>query len=418
MRNQSSRVGKLDGERWERGEADRLAALDRYDILDTPPEEPFDRITRLVRTIFNVSMSTIALIDGHRQWFKSRQGVADCETARGPALCDTAISSTRPLIVPDTLLDARFAKNRFVVGAPFIRFYAGVQLRSPDGHAIGTLCAMHDEPRELDDRETALLCDLANMVMTEMELRTLVTRDALTGALARRALREEFSRAVALASRHQHELSCILFDLDHFKAINDGHGHAVGDQVLKVCVEACRKELRTTDAIGRLGGEEFAILLPHTGRDAAFAVAEKIRTALLAIDVESEAGLVRVSASFGIASLEGDGCDVDQMLKRADSALYAAKAIGRNNCQIWLPGQTAQSGSLRRVLKAGQITFNEGRSAIECTVRGLSSTGAVINVISAAAIPDRFTLGVSADELDYMCTVTARRDNQIEVVFD
>jgi diguanylate cyclase (GGDEF)-like protein len=256
------------------------------------------------------------------------------------------------------------------------------------------------------------------MVMTEMELRTLVTRDALTGALARRALREEFSRAVALASRHQHELSCILFDLDHFKAINDGHGHAVGDQVLKVCVEACRKELRTTDAIGRLGGEEFAILLPHTGRDAAFAVAEKIRTALLAIDVESEAGLVRVSASFGIASLEGDGCDVDQMLKRADSALYAAKAIGRNNCQIWLPGQTAQSGSLRRVLKAGQITFNEGRSAIECTVRGLSSTGAVINVISAAAIPDRFTLGVSADELDYMCTVTARRDNQIEVVFD
>jgi diguanylate cyclase (GGDEF)-like protein len=293
-----------------------------------------------------------------------------------------------------------------------------VQLRSPDGQAIGTLCAMHDEPRELDERETALLCDLANIVMSEMELRTLVTRDALTGALARRALREEFSRAIALASRHQHELSCILFDLDYFKAINDGHGHAVGDQVLKVCVEACRKELRATDAIGRLGGEEFAILLPHTGREAAFAVAEKIRASLLAIDVASEAGPVRVSASFGIASLECDGCDVDQMLKRADSALYAAKAIGRNNCQIWLPDQPAPSSSLRRVLRAGEITFNGGRSTVECTVRELSSTGAVINVMSPATIPDRFTFAVTADELTYMCTVTGRRDKQIEVTFD
>ena len=114
----------------------RLAALDRYDLLDTPPEESFDRVTRLTRRVFNVGMSTVTLIDGHRQWFKSRQGMANAETERGPALCNAAIDEPRPLIVHDTLADPRFAANPFVVGAPFIRFYAGVQLRTTDGYAI------------------------------------------------------------------------------------------------------------------------------------------------------------------------------------------------------------------------------------------------------------------------------------------
>jgi|ERR1700690_3647840 hypothetical protein len=105
-----------------RNEQDRLAALDNYDVLDTPQEEAFDRVTRLVRSIFGVSMSTVTLIDGHRQWFKSQHGMPNQETERGPALCNAAINHPRPLIVPDTLQDPRFANNPFVVGAPFIRF--------------------------------------------------------------------------------------------------------------------------------------------------------------------------------------------------------------------------------------------------------------------------------------------------------
>ena len=205
-------------------EQDRLAALDQYDVLDTPPEEAFDRVTRLVRSIFGVSMSTVTLIDGHRQWFKSQQGMENSESERGPALCNVAIHHSRPLVVPDTLLDKRFVDNPFVTGVPFIRFYAGVQLRSPEGHAIGTLCAMHDQPRTFDDTQVAILADLAKTVTSELELRTVATRDALTGALSRRALREEFSRAISLARRHRFELACIFFDLDHFKNINDTHG--------------------------------------------------------------------------------------------------------------------------------------------------------------------------------------------------
>jgi diguanylate cyclase (GGDEF)-like protein len=399
-------------------EQDRLAVLERYDVLDTPPEEAFDRVTRLVRGIFGVSMSTVTLIDGHRQWFKSQQGMPGTETGRGSSICNVAIRFSRPLIIPDTHQDPRFADNPCVTGAPFIRSYAGVQLRSPEGHAIGTLCAMHDQPRTFDDGQIAILADLAKTVTSELELRMVATRDALTGALSRRALREEFSRAISLARRHKFELACIFFDVDHFKAVNDGHGHATGDMVLRACVAACRDELRTTDTIGRLGGEEFAILLPHTGAKAALAVAEKIRSAVARCRVEGDQGAVRVTASFGIAALDGSDVDVDQMLKRADTALYAAKDAGRNNCQLWQDAGPSEAGLLRRVLKAGQITFNGGRSTIECTIRGLSGKGAMLQVISTAGIPERFKLGVASEDMHRMCRVTQKRDSQIEVVFE
>src|ERR1700742_5262533 len=187
----------------EAREQDRLTALDQYDVLDTPPEEAFDRVTRLVRSIFGVSMSTVTLIDGHRQWFKSQQGMANTETGRAPALCNVAIQLPRPLVVPDTLQDNRFADNPCVVGPPFIRFYAGVQLRSPEGHAIGTLCAMHDQPKTFDQTQLTILGDLAKTVTSELELRTVATRDGLTGALSRRGLQEEMSRAISLARRHK-----------------------------------------------------------------------------------------------------------------------------------------------------------------------------------------------------------------------
>lgn len=399
-------------------EQDRLTALDRYDVLDTAPEEAFDRVTRLVRSIFGVPMSTVTLIDGHRQWFKSQQGMPGQETARGSSICNAAIQFSRPLVIPDTHEDPRFANNPCVTGSPFIRFYAGVQLRSPEGVAIGTLCAMDHQPRTFDNEQLAILADLAKTVTSELELRTLATRDALTGALSRRALREEFSRAISLARRHKFELSCIFFDLDHFKAVNDTHGHGTGDAVLRACVEACRAELRTTDTIGRFGGEEFAVLLPHTGGKAALAVAEKIRAAIARCRVEGESGTVRFTASFGVAALDGADIDVDQMLKRADTALYAAKAAGRNNCQLWQAEVRPEAGLLRRVLKAGQITFNGGRSTIECTIRGLSRNGAMLQVISTAGVPERFKLGVVSDELHRMCKIAHKRDTQIEVVFE
>jgi diguanylate cyclase (GGDEF)-like protein len=399
-------------------EAARLDALASMDVLDTPPEESFDRITRLTRQIFNVPMATITLIDGHRQWFKSCQGLEVSETPRAPAFCNYAIQQTRPLIVPDTLCDSRFRDNIFVTGAPHLRFYAGAQLRSEDGYAIGTLCAMDNKPRNFDKAQLAMLVDLAAIVTGELRLRKLAMRDGLTGALARRAFREQAMRALTLATRHKHDLSCVMLDLDYFKSINDTHGHAVGDLVLKACVEVCQRELRETDMVGRMGGEEFAILLPYTSRETAMHVVENLRAAITRIYVQGKSGSVKVSASFGVASLDLSVTDIDGLLARADTALYQAKNAGRNTCIAWQSSEPASSGILRRVFKAGQITFNAGQSTIDCTVRGLSDAGAMLHVSSTADVPDEFKLQISADDIYRLCKIVAKTEKNLEVEFE
>ncbi|MGU3665106.1 diguanylate cyclase [Methylobacterium sp. A49B] len=395
----------------------RLASLDYYDVLDTPSEEAFDRITRLTRRMFDVPMSTITLIDGHRQWFKSRQGVSASETSKGPALCDIVVREARPLIVPDTLADVRFADNPFVLGEPHIRFYAGAPLRTSEGYCIGTLCAMDTNPRTFPADQLDTLSDLARIVMSELELRVLAMTDGLTGALSCRAFRDEFSRAFALAVRHKHELSCIMLDLDHFKSVNDGHGHAVGDRVLSAVAGVCRDELRKSDAFGRLGGEEFAILLPHTGLASAMQVAEKLRGAIARLDIPTPLRPIRITASFGVAALNGSVADPDMLLQNADAALYSAKDDGRNRCMEWKPVAIAQQNIRRRVLKSGQISFNAGRSAIDCTVRSLSDDSAGLKIVTTAGVPERFKLLIEADGFSRLCEIVSKSDQHLDVAF-
>ena len=398
-------------------EDDRLASLDSYDVLDTPCEEAYDRITRLTRRIFGVSMSTISLLDGHRQWFKSRQGLSPCETPRGPAICNVAIRGAEPLVIPDTLADERFKDNPYVVGEPHIRFYAGAPLRTPEGQTIGTLCAMDTVPRDFDRTQVEVLTDLASMVMSELELRKLASTDGLTGAMSRRAFREEAARAIALAVRHGHDLAGVVLDLDHFKAVNDTHGHPAGDRVLAQTVATCRACLRGSDLLGRIGGEEFAILLPHTSRDAALEVAEKIRTAIAQQAIVGASGPIHTTASFGIALFDPSITGIDGLIERADTALYAAKAAGRNRCVEWQGRGDIQPIKQHRVFKAGRITFNRGRSSIDCTIRGLSEAGAALDVCNSADVPKRFKLHVEPDGWNRHCRIVSSREKRLSVAF-
>ncbi len=146
-----------------------------------------------------------------------------------------------------------------------MRFYAGIPLTTSDGRNVGSLCLIDTRPREFGPDDIGLMSELARLVVDELELRLSATRDALTGALSRRGFEEDAMRTMALALRHDHELGCIGFDIDHFKKINDTYGHAAGDEVLASVVRTCMAELRATDSIGRMGGEEFAVLLPNTG---------------------------------------------------------------------------------------------------------------------------------------------------------
>jgi PAS domain S-box-containing protein len=149
-------------------EASRLAALHNLQILDTPPEERFDRITRTAARFFGVPIALISLVDEHRQWFKSRQGIELSEIPCGSTFCERAILNDATLVIPDAHLDPLLADNPLVVGEPHTRFYAGRPLKALDGSRVGTLCLLSPEPRQMSALELEALDDLADMVEAEL----------------------------------------------------------------------------------------------------------------------------------------------------------------------------------------------------------------------------------------------------------
>jgi two-component sensor histidine kinase/GAF domain-containing protein len=183
-------------------EAERLAALHRYRILDTPEEEPFNRLAMLARDLFDTPIALVSFIDESRQWFKARVGVAVQQTPRSWAFCAHTIESRDdvPFVVPDASRDPRFAANPLVLGAPHIRFYAAVPMRSPDGHALGTVCVISDQPRPdgLTAAEARWLTALAGLAGDELELR-LQARRAHEAATAEARLRRAQEAAGVVA---------------------------------------------------------------------------------------------------------------------------------------------------------------------------------------------------------------------------
>lgn len=154
----------------------RLAALRRTHLLDTGPEERFDRLTLIARRFYQVETALFTLVDEHRQWFKSRQGADLPETSREIAFCDYAIRQDAPLIVEDARDDSRFRDNPLVTGEPYIRFYAGIQVREPTGFKIGTLCLIDHRPRRIGETELDVLRSLASLIEDELE-RVFLTDD-------------------------------------------------------------------------------------------------------------------------------------------------------------------------------------------------------------------------------------------------
>ncbi|PQV63131.1 PAS domain S-box-containing protein [Abditibacterium utsteinense] len=178
-------------------EANRLKVLQAYQILDTPAEASFDRITSLAARVFRVPVSFISLVDEERQWFKSCYGSNLQETARDISFCSVALQKSEVMIVPDARLDARFAQNPLVTGPPLVRFYAGAPLLNRDGVALGALCIIDTEPRDLDESERATLRDLAAVVVDELELRLVaerLTQEATARRNAQKALQDSENR--------------------------------------------------------------------------------------------------------------------------------------------------------------------------------------------------------------------------------
>lgn len=305
----------------------RLQVLRRYDILDTAPEETFDRLTRIVAAALRVPIAAVSLVDDHRQWFKSRIGLAVTETPRSASFCAHTMLEDGAMVVTDARQDLRFSGSPLVVGEPHIRFYAGYPVVSSDGVALGAVCAIDTAPRDISEQELGLLKDLAALVNEQLELRHLASIDGLTGALRRKTFLDMCERELLLGRRSKSPSSCLMIDADHFKSINDKYGHDIGDQVLKALVDTLKSGLRVTDIVGRLGGEEFGIFLPNTDLAGCVDVAERLRGMVEGLAIAP--ALVPVTISMGAAEAT-NGEELLSVFQRADTALLNAKRSGRN----------------------------------------------------------------------------------------
>ncbi|UVM08414.1 GGDEF domain-containing protein [Pseudomonas protegens] len=310
-------------------EALRIQTLRELNVLDTSPEERFDRLTRLAKRLFNVPIALVSLVDADRQWFKSCVGLDVSETSRDISFCGHAILGDQILTVPDAGLDERFHDNPLVVGAPGIRFYAGCPLTVTNGSKLGTLCLIDIKPRDLDDEDRALLRDLARMAEQELAAVQMASMDELTLLSNRRGFEALARHALGVCKRLEKPATLLFFDLNDFKQINDTYGHAEGDGALKTFADVLRIAFRESDVIGRLGGDEFVALLTAADHIETSAIMARLREIL----DERNATLKRgYDIRFSVGQIEYDAerhPDIEALLADADKAMYLHKQAGK-----------------------------------------------------------------------------------------
>jgi diguanylate cyclase (GGDEF)-like protein len=307
----------------------RVATLRVLQILDTDPDERFDRITRMARRIFQVPIALVSLVDADRLWFKSSQGLDLREAPRDTSFCGHAILAEDILLIPDALLDPRFADNPIVTGPPHVRFYAGCPVRSPSGHRLGTLCLIDPMPRGFDADDQATLRDMVHMVEQQFASLYAAMVDELTGLANRRGFESQAGHVLALCQRNDWPATLLFFDLDRFKQVNEHYGHAEGDWALKAFADLLRFCLRASDVVARTGGDEFVALLSGTAIAEKDRALERLDTQLKALTLRAQRGYA-LEFSVGSAAMEaGQPLELEELLAQADAAMDEHKQLRR-----------------------------------------------------------------------------------------
>ena len=371
-------------------EARRLAALYATRLLGSSPEDAFDRITRMAARLLKMPISLVSLVDKDVQWFKSRCGFTPTESPRALSFCGHAILEHEPLVIPDALLDPRFADNPLVTGEQHLRFYAGVQLFSIDRMAIGTLCVLDRVPRTLGQDDLDILRDLARMVESLIQHRQLASaarslyahmeldpanaelssaagqvefllnHDVLTGLANRQSLVRAVEKHLASMGDNRVQAKTLVasINVDKFKRLNELLGHHGGDKALVTITRSLQALLRPGDMLARAGNDEFVLLLPGLGDDSA--ARDRLRQLMQAVHHEymTPGGPIPLTCSIGYAICPDDGEDGDLLLNNAAMAMRRAKALGGGQIQRF-------SEELKRAVNRKLTLESQLRRALE-----------------------------------------------------
>ena len=280
----------------------------------------------------------------------------------------------------------------------------------------GSLVALEAE-RIADPRLRFAFSQLADRVADTWSLATV---DPLTGIANRQAVLARLDDELLRANRYRRQLSVIIIDLDHFKRLNDAHGHAAGDAVLRHVGQRLAASVRSVDVAGRYGGEEFLVVLPETGADAAASLAEKLRRVVGGAEVRLPDGeLVSVTLSAGVAGGQGGVLDLDALVRDADAALYSAKALGRD--QVYVFRETGDEGTVRRApisseartraLDVGRSAMDAAQDALIAALAGREAwSGKPSTMIAEASVALGRAVDLPNGELDRIRTASLLHD--------
>lgn len=338
-----------------RFEQQKSEVLQRYRILKSEEIHDADHIARTAALALDVPIVIVALNERYRHWYRAAHGVPSEDMDALQEFCAHANLADDSFVVPDARLEPYFAREPAVLDHPNVVFFAGAPLTDPDGKRFGTLCLIDNRPRSLSTDQLGLLSSLADIVSKDIcicsagryavqdlinieeercALYDLAVTDPLTKALNRRAFFRFAEREIHRARRHDHPISVLMFDIDHFKRVNDIHGHAAGDEVIIRLARLVMDNIREADLLGRLGGEEFGLVLPETPVEAALQLANRLREAAKALRFRSGEGTFDVSISLGVSHPYDPETDIHPSLERADKALYRAKRLGRDRAEL------------------------------------------------------------------------------------
>lgn len=332
-------------------EPKRLAALRALNLVDTPIEERFERLTRTARQLLKMPIAALTLVDEKRQWFKSIQGLPVSETSRDISFCGHAVLGRETFIVPDARKDARFADNPLVAEDPWLRFYAGHPVCSADGLPLGTLCVADRKPRRFGPRETAMLASLASAAAVELQARIpgeaqrklagelkqqrRTAVDSLSRVWGREAILELLEREFRLARRKGTGIGTLIVDVDGHDVLDRRLGVEAGDTVIRKTARRLVRTLRPQDSLGRFGRGEFLSVLTTVNRAELAAIAQRVRARIARTPVRSGRGETPVTVSLGAAwapasRLQAPGA----LLDAATQALVAAQQRGGNRVEV------------------------------------------------------------------------------------